>query len=95
MYRPLFAGWVQAVAMFLSAGATPASILTKLLLKVILVLESHGLWVCVERPDYFHVSCKILLCSSLQLLHYADYVRFKQSKCMKRFLKYLSALTAT
>jgi len=42
MYRPLLAGWVQTVAMFLSCGAMLAATLSKLLLKVILTLESHG-----------------------------------------------------
>jgi hypothetical protein len=42
MYRPLMASWVQSVAVYLSKGPTPSSTLTKLLLKIIFALESHG-----------------------------------------------------
>ena len=54
MYRPVLDGWVQTVGMFLSKGPTPASILTKLLLKLIIALESHGLWVCVHSIDFLN-----------------------------------------
>jgi Transposase protein len=46
MYRPIRDGWVQTVGLFLSKGPTPASVLSKLILKLIIALESHGLWVC-------------------------------------------------
>jgi len=45
MYRPIRDGWVQTVGLFLSKGPTPASVLSKLILKLIIALESHGLWV--------------------------------------------------
>lgn len=48
MYRPVMGQWVQSVGMFLSRGATPASVLSKILLKLILALESHDLWVCIH-----------------------------------------------
>lgn len=45
MYRPFFGAWTQTVAMFLSNGPTRSNILTKLMLKVIVALESLDLWV--------------------------------------------------
>lgn len=45
MYRPIMGGWVQSVGMYLSKGPTPSSVLSKILLKLLLALESHGLWV--------------------------------------------------
>jgi hypothetical protein len=47
MYRPIQDGWVQTVGVFLSKGPTPASVLSKLLLKLLIALESHGLFVCI------------------------------------------------
>jgi hypothetical protein len=46
MYWPVMGQWVQSVGMLLSRVATPASVLSKILLKLILALESHDLWVC-------------------------------------------------
>ena len=48
MYRPVMGQWVQSVGMFLSRGATPASVLSQILLKLIIALESHDLWVCIQ-----------------------------------------------
>ena len=45
MYRPLKSSWVQTVAMFLSNGPVSSSILSKMLLKLIFALESHGFMV--------------------------------------------------
>lgn len=45
MYRPIFGSWVQTVGMFLSKGPTSSSILSKLLMKLLIALESHNIWV--------------------------------------------------
>ena len=47
MYRPVGYSWVQAVGVFLSKGPTPSVILSKILTKIVIALESHGLWVRV------------------------------------------------
>ena len=49
MYRPILGGWVQSVGMYLSKGPTPSSVLSKILLKLIIALESHGLRVNALR----------------------------------------------
>lgn len=45
MYRPFMGSWTQTVAMFLSKGPTKSAILSKLMVKVIMALESLHLWV--------------------------------------------------
>ena len=45
MYRPFMGSWTQTVAMFLSKGPTRSAILSKLMVKVIVALESLDLWV--------------------------------------------------
>jgi len=47
MYRPFRGSWTQTVAMFLSKGPTRSSVLSKLMMKVIIALESLDLWVCL------------------------------------------------
>ena len=46
MYRPFRGSWTQTVAMFLSKGPTRSVVLSKLMVKVIVALESLDLWVC-------------------------------------------------
>jgi hypothetical protein len=45
MYRPFLGSWMQTVAMFLSKGPTRSAVLSKLVVKVIIALESIDLWV--------------------------------------------------
>lgn len=65
MYRPFMGSWTQTVAMFLSKGPTRSAILSKLMVKVIMALESLDLWVSLNLPAivtlFAFCSCIVLL----------------------------------